>query len=354
MKASMVRVSDCTTYGECIEMIEAIESNPDNTVGGIKAFTSGYETKLNKTAQNKIEALQRKADKLAPVDEEEDVVSDTPTSDTPARTEQQVEIAMARRTFAYCRVSTTEQTTANQVLALRNAGYDVQSNRVIEDVVSGSVCAMERQGFKSLVEHKLEAGDTLVVLKLDRLGRDAMDVQKTIELLLERGVKVVSLDLPVSDLTSPEGKLMMQLMGAFAEFERNRIRERTVEGQNRARAEGKTIGRPEATKTKLAVQECKAEGLSQSKTAERLGVSVSTVKYHWNVDGEVAKVDTKGADDEYHRIIEAITGSEGLSVRGAAKALGVSTGKVQRAKAKHIKQLKDAGVDVKSQYPNQF
>ena len=186
------------------------------------------------------------------------------------------------REFAYCRVSTVEQTTDNQILAIRNAGYDVQESRVISETVSGSVRAMERKEFKTLVEHKLEAGDTLVVLKLDRLGRDNIDVQQTIEQLTAKKIKVVSLDLPVSDLSSAEGKLMLQMFSAFAEFERNRIRERTQEGLNRAKAEGKKLGRPAAKDTTANVQRCKAEGLSQSATAKELGIGIATVKRHWN------------------------------------------------------------------------
>ncbi|MFC3187980.1 recombinase family protein [Shewanella intestini] len=70
-----------------------------------------------------------------------------------------------------------------------------------------------------LINHQLERGDILVVLKLDRLGRDNIDVQNTINLLTEKGIKVVCLDLPVADLSSAEGKLMLQMFSAFAEFE---------------------------------------------------------------------------------------------------------------------------------------
>ena len=122
----------------------------------------------------------------------------------------------------------------------------------------------------------------LVVLKLDRLGRDNIDVQNTINLLTQKGVRVVCLDLPVVDLSSAEGKLMLQMFAAFAEFERNRIRERTKEGIERAKVQGIKLGRPEAHDTTIAVQEKKAGGLSQSKVAKELGISISTVKRHWN------------------------------------------------------------------------
>ncbi|HGA1722687.1 recombinase family protein [Enterobacter hormaechei] len=186
------------------------------------------------------------------------------------------------RTFIYCRVSTREQDMQNQVLAIERAGYKVPESRVISEDISGSVQAMLRPKFRAMVEHKLEAGDQLVVLKLDRLGRDNIDVQQTIDMLLERGVKVVSLDLPARDLTSSEGKLIRQMFGAFAEFERNRIRERTLDGLEKAKANGVKLGRKEATDTTQKVQELRSEGLSQSKVAKRLGVSVSTVKRHWN------------------------------------------------------------------------
>lgn len=192
------------------------------------------------------------------------------------------------RIFAYCRVSTSEQTTDNQVLAIRSAGYEIQQNRVISETVSGSVPAIERKAFKTLIDHKLETGDSLIVLKLDRLGRDNIDVQHTISMLLEKGVTPISLDLPIQDLGSSEGRLMLQMFSAFAEFERNRIRERTMEGQARARAEGKRVGRPEATATTDKVLRYKAQGLSQSKVAAATGFSLPTVKRHWNKGIEVS------------------------------------------------------------------
>lgn len=186
------------------------------------------------------------------------------------------------RIFSYCRVSTTEQTTENQIIAIRQKGYEVSESRVISETVSGSVEAMKREKFKMLINHQLEAGDMLVVLKLDRLGRDNIDVQNTINLLTDKGVKVVCLDLPVADLSSAEGKLMLQMFSAFAEFERNRIRERTKEGLDRAKLEGKRLGRPKALETTVLVQKKKAEGLSQSKTANELGLGIATVKRHWS------------------------------------------------------------------------
>ncbi|MFT5758581.1 MAG: putative DNA-invertase from lambdoid prophage Rac [Alteromonadaceae bacterium] len=186
------------------------------------------------------------------------------------------------RTFAYCRVSTTEQTTENQVIAIRKAGYEIQASRVIEETISGSTSTMQRKEFSNLINNKLESGDLLVVLKLDRLGRNNIDVQNTILMLQKKEIKIVCLDLPVSDLSSAEGKLMLQMFTAFAEFERNRIIERTNEGLARAKSQGIKLGRPKAQATTSKVQQCKQDGLSQSKTSQILSISLATVKRHWN------------------------------------------------------------------------
>ncbi|WP_330982483.1 MULTISPECIES: recombinase family protein [Enterobacterales] len=188
------------------------------------------------------------------------------------------------RTFAYCRVSTSEQTTDNQILAIRQAGFDVLDSRVVSEVVSGGVKAMKRKAFADMVNHKLESGDRLIVLKLDRLGRDNIDVQQTIAMLMEKKIDVVSRDLPTHNLASAEGKLMLQMFAAFAEFEKSRITERTKEGLERAKKEGKKLGRPVATETRKRVQEAKEKGLSQSKAAAELGLSLPTIKRNWNLN----------------------------------------------------------------------
>jgi putative DNA-invertase from lambdoid prophage Rac len=185
----------------------------------------------------------------------------------------------AGRTFAYCRVSTADQTTENQTLAIKSAGYTLRANRVVSETISGSVPAMERPGFLSLL-NKMEEGDTLVVLKLDRLGRDSIDIQTTIQQLDDAGVRVVSLDLGNTDLTSGAGKLLMQVIAAVAEMERDRIRERTREGLARAKSEGVKLGRPVADDVTAQVLSYRSQGYSQSATATALGISVRTVKRH--------------------------------------------------------------------------
>lgn len=146
------------------------------------------------------------------------------------------------RVFAYCRVSTGDQTTDNQVQEIAAAGYTVTPQRTITETVSGSVAASEREGWGRLV-NKLESGDVLIVTKMDRLGRNAMDVRATVEGLTGMGVRVHCLALGGMDLTSPAGKMTMGVINAMAEFERDLLIERTQAGLSRAKADGKVLGR---------------------------------------------------------------------------------------------------------------
>ncbi len=147
------------------------------------------------------------------------------------------------RTFLYTRVSIIGQTTENQVAEVKAAGFAVQSSRTITETISGSAPAMQRPAFRRLVD-RLEADDVLVVTKLDRLGRNAMDVRSTVDALAAIGVRVHCLALGGVDLTSSAGRMTMQVIAAVAEFERDLLVERTQAGLNRARSTGKTLGRP--------------------------------------------------------------------------------------------------------------
>ncbi|HGI5215557.1 recombinase family protein [Providencia sp. PROV273] len=191
------------------------------------------------------------------------------------------------RTFVYCRCSTSEQDNDNQVIAIRSARTEfanIPNNRIVKETISGSTQAMKRPLFSELVNSRLESGDTLVVLKLDRLGRDNIDVQQTVNLLEDKGIKLICLDLPISDITSPEGRFMLQVFSAFAEFERGRIRERTREGLEKAKANGITLGRPKGeSKYRDAIQALKQSGLTQSVVAKQLSIGIATVKRHWHL-----------------------------------------------------------------------
>ena len=149
--------------------------------------------------------------------------------------------------FGYGRVSTFQQTTENQRLELERAGYQIEPDYWFADEgVSGKVAASQRPAFKRMLG-MVRKGETLVVAKLDRLGRDAIDVLQTVRQLGERGIKVIVLQLGDTDLTSSGGKLLLTMLAAVAEMERDLLVERTQAGLARAKAEGKTLGRPPKT-----------------------------------------------------------------------------------------------------------
>lgn len=183
------------------------------------------------------------------------------------------------RTFAYCRVSTAEQTTDNQIKEIAASGFVIEAKRVVTETVSGSTAAMERPAFARLVD-RLEAGDVLVVTKLDRLGRNAMDVRATVERLAGEGVRVHCLALGGADLTSSAGKMIMGIVSAMAEFERDLLVERTQAGLGRAKAEGKTLGRPAALTAaqQAEVLRRRSEGHSLGNLAKEFGVSRAAIQ----------------------------------------------------------------------------
>jgi len=170
------------------------------------------------------------------------------------------------RTFAYCRVSTTDQTTENQRREIQAAGFALDNRRVVSESISGSVAAHERPQFAKLVD-RLEDGDVLIVTKLDRLGRNAMDVRSTVERLAATGVWVHCLALGGVDLTSAAGKMTMGVLSAVAEFERDLLIERTQSGLARAKAEGKILGRKptlsESQRAEIGKRLAQGESVSQ-------------------------------------------------------------------------------------------
>ena len=135
----------------------------------------------------------------------------------------------------YCRVSTDDQTLDLQRDALQDAGCE----RIFEDKAGGTV---ERQGLRAALDH-VRAGDTLVVWRLDRLGRSLKDLIARAESLRTQGVGLRSLKESI-DTDSSAGQLIFHIFGALAEFERALIRERTNAGLQAARARGRTGGRP--------------------------------------------------------------------------------------------------------------
>jgi putative DNA-invertase from lambdoid prophage Rac len=174
--------------------------------------------------------------------------------------------------FGYGRVSTKEQQSENQRLELERAGYDV-AYWFADEGVSGKVPALQRAQFRILLD-KMRDGETLVVSKLDRLGRDAQDIGATIKMLGERRIEVIVLQLGKLDLTSSAGKLMLTMLAAMAEMERDLLVERTQSGLARAKAEGKTLGRPVST-----TDEQRAVMVARFKAGE----SISALSRHYEV-----------------------------------------------------------------------
>src|SRR3954466_5775041 len=138
--------------------------------------------------------------------------------------------------IGYARVSTADQTLALQQDALKGAGCD----QIFTDTASGS--ATERTGLEQAISH-LREGDTLVVWRLDRLGRSLRHLIDTITALDARGIGFRSITVNI-DTTTSGGKLVFHIFGALAEFERDIIRERTQAGLQAARARGRRGGRP--------------------------------------------------------------------------------------------------------------
>jgi DNA invertase Pin-like site-specific DNA recombinase len=179
--------------------------------------------------------------------------------------------------FGYGRVSTSTQHTENQRLELEAAGFKI--DYWFADVgISGKTCASQRPEFSLLLE-KIRDGETLVVSKLDRLGRDAIDVLQTIRLLGSRGIEVIVLQLGKVDLTSVAGKLLLTMLVAVAEMERDLLVERTAAGLERAKAQGKILGRPSKT-TKEQRQEIATRlesGVTVSSLAREYAVSRASI-----------------------------------------------------------------------------
>jgi len=182
------------------------------------------------------------------------------------------------RTFAYVRVSTSGQTTENQVREIESAGFKVDNRRVVSETVSGSSAIEQRPGFLKLLD-RMDRDDVLVVTKLDRLGRNAIDVAQTVARLAEIGVRVHCLALGGVDLTSAPGRMTMQVINAVAQFERDLLIERTNSGLSRAKAAGAVLGRPGSlsNEQRIEVRQALANGASVSEIARKYGTSRQTV-----------------------------------------------------------------------------
>ncbi len=174
--------------------------------------------------------------------------------------------------IGYARVSTQDQNLDLQLDALDREGAE----KVFTDTVSGAQAA--RPGLDEALSH-LRSGDTLVVWKLDRLGRSLRHLIDTIQALSDRGIGFKSLQESI-DTTTPGGKLVFHVFGALAEFERDLIRERTNAGLKAARARGRKGGRPKSLTDKQLKQAkvlIKDPSVSIGEICKTLKVSRSTL-----------------------------------------------------------------------------
>lgn len=175
---------------------------------------------------------------------------------------------------AYVRVSTDDQTTENQRRAIA-ARYSV-SKWFVEEGISGAVLAASRPALAALLAYVRE-GDTVVVVAIDRLGRNTIDVLTTVETLKDKSVSVVSMREGF-DLATPAGKLMLTMLAAVAELERENLKVRQMAGIERCRAEGKILGRTKTIDDAGVACWRQENGASIKATATHFGVSTASVK----------------------------------------------------------------------------
>jgi len=185
------------------------------------------------------------------------------------------------RHLGYTRVSTASQDAQLQLDALIDSG--VQKRDVFSDVTSGSRAAIERPGMKRLLDY-VEPGDTVVVWRIDRLGRSLIDVLNTVNLLRDKGVKIRS----VSDGIDPEttsGRLMLGMLATLAEYERELITERVNAGIAAAKQSGTRFGRPPVDPAVIAekldiAQSARRKGRTAAEAASLVGWSRATLYRH--------------------------------------------------------------------------
>ena len=186
--------------------------------------------------------------------------------------------------IGYARVSTLDQNPDLQKDALEKAGCE----KVIVDQISGTVA--KRPGLEKVKEF-LREGDTLVVWRLDRLGRSLRDLIEWVRYLDEQGVGLQSLHEAI-DTSTPTGKLTFHLFGALAEFERNLIQERTQAGLAAARARGRRGGRRKtlnAEKRSLTVDLYQEKKMPVGKICELMGISKPTLYSYVRESQQAAK-----------------------------------------------------------------
>lgn len=174
------------------------------------------------------------------------------------------------RLFGYARVSTSQQSLDVQVKALKAEG--IRTSRIFTDKATGSNA--KRRGL-SLLKLKVEEGDVILVTKLDRLGRDTADMIQLIKEFDDMGVAIRFLDDGITT-EGTMGKMVVTILSAVAQAERQRILERTNEGRIEAKAKGVKFGR-KRTIDREKLRALHRQGLGATDIARRMGIGRSTV-----------------------------------------------------------------------------
>lgn len=174
------------------------------------------------------------------------------------------------RLFGYARVSTSQQSLDIQINSLKSEG--VKSSRIFTDKLSGS--HTDREGL-NLLRVKVESGDVVLVKKLDRLGRDTADMIQLIKEFDGIGVAIRFLDDGIST-EGTMGKMVVTILAAVAQAERQRILERTNEGRAEAKANGVKFGR-KRTIDRKKVLVMRSEGIGATEISKQMGIGRSTV-----------------------------------------------------------------------------
>ncbi len=177
--------------------------------------------------------------------------------------------------YGYARVSTDDQTCENQLLTIKTK-YPELKKWYQDEAVSGTIPAAQRPALARVLE-LTESGDTLVVVAIDRLGRDTLDVLNTVETLRKKGVSVVSLRENF-DLSTPFGGFMLTLLAGLATLEKATIKERQLAGIKRARLEGKNLGKVKTIDDKEVAKWRADNNASIKQTSDHFGISLSSVK----------------------------------------------------------------------------
>lgn len=211
---------------------------------------------------------------------------------------------LEKRTYAYARVSSSDQNLSRQLSAFEALG--IPDERIISDKISGT--RNDRIGYNYLKNNLLRRGDTLVIKSLDRLSRSKMDIKKELEYYKKAGIRVKILDIPTSAIDLPEGQewvfemvnnILIEVLSTIAQQERESIRQRQREGIVEARKNGTPFGRPRKEYDEKEFEELcgkwKNGEITAVEATKKLGISKSTFfrRMYEKKDGEIKEEGSK-------------------------------------------------------------